>query len=211
MQDRHGSRGATTVELVVAMTIFSLLALMAARNHIALADSAGRAARSTERVAAVRLAAYSLEGQVRSGDAAMADTTGTAAAAGCSASGNSAMCLRVSSRYAGQTRCRQWQVLPDPAAAGTAYLRTRGYSPAWSTDGDVEAWRVAARGLVPATSTAQPFTLTTPAGGLTPVVQVRLVAADPDPRIGPAVVATTVTPRNLLYGLPSTACSGAAP
>jgi Tfp pilus assembly protein PilE len=208
---RKDSRGSTTIELVVALSVFSVLALLAARSHIAVAQGAGRVARSADRVAAVRLAEYTLEGQLRSGDAVTADTTGTAGAAGCATAGSGTTCVRVSTQYGGRTRCAQWQVLPDPAAAGRAYLRTRGYSPTWSTDGDVEAWRVPARGLVLPTAAAPPFTVTTAGTGGKPVLQVRLAADDPDGLLGRAVVATTLTPRNLLYRTASTTCSGAAP
>ncbi len=208
---RPDSRGSTTIEVVTALSIFSLLALLAVRGHIAVAQGAGRAARSADRVAAVRLAEYTLASQLRSADAVSADATGTAGAAGCTAWGTGTTCVRVSTQYAGRTRCAQWQVLPDPAAAGTALLRTRGYSPTWSTDGDVEAWRVPARGLVPPTAPAPPFTVTTAGTGGTPVLRVRLAAADPDRLLGPAVVATTLAPRNLLYRSASSTCSGAAP
>jgi hypothetical protein len=43
------------------------------------------------------------------------------------------------------------------------------------------------------------------------VLRVRLAAADPDRLLGPAVVATTLAPRNLLYRSASSTCSGAAP
>ena len=211
MRRHRDSRGSTTMEVLVALSVFSVLAVLAARSQISVAQSAGRAAKDADRGAAVRLAEYTLEGQLRSADAVVSDTTGTAAAAGCATLGSGTSCVRVSSRYGGGTRCMQWQVLADSAASGTALLRTRGYSPTWSTDNDIDPWRIPARGLALPTSAAPPFTVTTAGTGGSTVLSVRLVAPDPAGVLGPSVVATTLTPRNLVYRAASTTCSGAAP
>jgi Tfp pilus assembly protein PilE len=208
---RRRDRGSTLVELVVGMCLFAVLAAVATRTHVSVAQETGRAARAADRATAVRHAQYTIENQLRSADYLDVDTSGTAAAAGCTSTAAGTSCVRVASQYSGTARCVQWQVLPDPAAPTTAYLRTRGYSPTWASDADIEGWRVPARGLELPTAASQPFAVTTAGTGGTKVLTVRLVADDPDRRTGAAVATATLTPRTLAYRPASTLCSGSAP
>lgn len=216
---RRDSAGTSLVEVVVGMSIFAVVAALAVQAQVAITKGATQTMVRGDRVAAVRLAQLSLEGQVRSAEALVADTTSpTAVAAGCAVLGTStatstpASCARVTLPVAaGTRRCVQWQVLPDASATGTALLRTRDWSPTWGTDGDIEAWRTVAKGLATPSASAPPFTVVTAANGK-PQLTVQLTAADPDGRLGASAVATTLTPRNLLYvSSTPTACTGAAP
>jgi prepilin-type N-terminal cleavage/methylation domain-containing protein len=198
--------GMTLVELVVAMAVFGLLALVATRAQIAVARDTTRTLLSAQEVSAVRLAVDTLDRQARSA-VSLADDS---ALAGCGGLGAGTTCLRLSTVFQDRDRCAQWQVLADASAPGTAYLRTRGYSPSWATDGDVEPWRTLARGLRTPTAAAPPFVVAPLTGGV-PTLTIEITAPDPASRGGLATISTSLTPRPLLYGTPSTACSGAAP
>jgi prepilin-type N-terminal cleavage/methylation domain-containing protein len=198
--------GMTLVEVVVAVAVFGVLALVATRTEIAVVQDTARTMLSGQEVAAVRLSVDTLDRQVRSGVALLND----ASAAGCAALGAGTNCLRVSTVFQNRSRCAQWQMLADPSAPGTSYLRTREYSPTWTTDGDVEPWRTLARGLRTPTTSSPPFVVTPLTGGGT-TLAVEITAPDPASRGGPATISTSLTPRPLLYGTPSSTCSGAAP
>jgi prepilin-type N-terminal cleavage/methylation domain-containing protein len=211
MPARHGPAGRrddglTLVELVVAMAVFGLLATVATRAEIAVVRDTARTMRSGQEVGDVRLSVDTLDRQVRSAVALFSD----ASAAGCTALGAGTTCLRVSTIFQNQPRCEQWQVLADASAPGTAYLRTRRYSPTWATDGQVDGWQTLARGLTAPTGSTPPFVVTTPAGG-GPTLAVAITAPDPASPGGLATISTSLTPRPLLYASASSTCSGAAP
>jgi prepilin-type N-terminal cleavage/methylation domain-containing protein len=198
--------GMTLVELVVAIAVLGTLALVATRAEIAVVQDTARTMLSGQETAAVRLSVDTLDRQVRSGVGLLSD----ASAAGCATLGAGTNCLRVSTVFQNRARCAQWQMLADSAAPGTAYLRTREYSPTWTTDGDVEPWRTLARGLRTPTASSPPFVLTPfTGGGMT--LNVEITGPDPASRGGLATISTSLTPRPLLYGTPSSTCSGAAP
>jgi len=200
--------GMTLIELLVAMTVLAVVAAISTRATIMIARSVTTATQSADAVGEVRLALGSIERQVRSGNV-MFSPAGEPTSQGCQVYGtNGGSCMRVYTQVAGVRRCVQWQVLAASGATGRAFMRTRSFSPAWDTDGDVGSWRTVARGLQLPSASSPPFVLQ---GGSTMyssrLLDVAFVV--PDPRGGGRTVtlASSLSGRNTTYGFDNSLCS----
>jgi type II secretory pathway pseudopilin PulG len=203
---RRDDRGMVLAELAVVILISGIVAALAARFVISFSTDAGAATATAGRVDSVRLALDGLERQVRSGDALYIEPPdGT-----CAAYGSGGNCVRVATEADGTTSCVQYQLIPDPAGAGSYRLRTRVYSLNWASGGSVGAWRQVANALAPPTAAAPPFSLAQQSGGGSQVLTVQFTAPAATAGSAPINLVATFAPRNALYGS-STACSGGAP
>jgi hypothetical protein len=203
---RSDERGMVLAELAVVIFISGIVAVLATRFVISFSMDAGAATATAGRVDSVRLALDGLERQVRSGDALYIEAPdGT-----CAAYGSGGNCVRVATEVNGTTSCVQYQVVTDPAGAGSYRLRTRIYSPNWASDGVVGAWRQVANGLAAPTNAAPPFSLAQQSGVGSQVLTVQFVAQAVTQGSAPIKLGATFAPRNVLYG-GSTACNGGAP
>lgn len=153
MRSRRRDDGFTLLEMLVAMSVFGLVMVMAMTAVVTLHRDTQRVADDESAVTQVRAALTSIDRQVRSGNVLYApgnelETAGCTADSATATSGN---CMRIYTQSNGDPRCVQWQLLSD------GLLRTRSWSPTWETDGVVSGWKTVARGLV--TTNADPFTL----------------------------------------------------
>lgn len=151
--DRSDEGGFTLIELVVAMSVFGAVMVMAMTAVVTLQKDTNRIANEESAVTQARSALTDIDRQVRSGNVLYApgnelETAGCTATSATATSGN---CMRIYTQANGNQRCVQWQVL------GTGELRTRSWSATWQTDGIVTSWKTVARGLV--TTGGDPFTL----------------------------------------------------
>ena len=203
---RSNDRGMILAELAVVILVSGIVAALAARFVISFSMDAGAATATAGRVDSVRLALDGLERQVRSGDALYIEAPdGT-----CAAYGSGGNCVRVATEADGTTSCAQYQLLPDPTGNGSYRLRSRVYSPNWTSDGVVGVWRQVANGLAAPTSAAPPFSLAQQSGVGSQVLTVQFAAPTATPGSAPIKLVATFAPRNALYGS-STACNGGAP
>ena len=208
--------GFTLLELVVTMSVFGgVMALVFAVLGTVQRDTVRVADRETA-VTSSRQAVAQIDRQVRSGNVLFAPgneaegqphgTAGCSSPVGNPSVGN---CMRVYTQSNGAERCVQWQVTPDPAVPGTSSLRTRSWSPTWSTDAIVSDWSVVARGIVSAGQ--PPFALQ---GGSTAYnsrlldVRVRVKVKDSDRT---EEVATSLSGRNTFYGYDPNTCNPVPP
>lgn len=198
--------GLTLIELLVSMTIFTVVAALSTQGTLMIAESVRRNTSTTQSIAEVRLALGSIEREVRSGNAVFNPVDEAAENAACQTYGlTGGSCLRVNTQVNGVRRCVQWQVMPDSGAAGPALLRTRTYSPAWQTDGDLGTWRTAARRLQLPTTASPPFQrpdASTAYG--TRLIDVTLIAAGNG---RPVTLTSALTGRNTTYGSGSSQCT----
>jgi len=180
--------GVSLVEVLVTMTIFSLI--MAGIYTVLITvqrqskDISGR----EETVGNARLATEQMDRQIRSGNVLYDPAKETLP-----------LSMRVYTQANGDERCIQWQVL------GTQ-LRMRAWSPTWQTDGNVSSWGIAARGLQN-TSTTPPFALE---GGSTAygsrLVNIDLRVKDPASSGNVLQIKTSLSGRNTLYGFDPGIC-----
>jgi len=218
-------RGLTMIELLVAMTVFSIAVVLAFSAVIIVMQKSGDAQRSADAQAELRIALAQIDRQVRSGNVLFSPADETVPS-DCEAVGlYSGTCMRIYTQSNGAQKCVQWQLMEDPAATttpATYLLRTRSWDPGWATGGGaVSGWGVVARGLHyvdpdPATleagDTTPPFTLSTAlvAGGVTAygdrMLVVHLESLDTR-RDHPIAIDSSITGRNTSYGYNSGQCS----
>lgn len=181
--------GVTLVELLITMIIFSLVMAMTygvlitvqrqTKDQIARADAVGDA----------RLALQQIDRQVRSGNVLYNPSTEPLP-----------LSMRIYTQANGDQRCVQWQVVGG-------LLRSRSWSPTWTTDGLVGDWGVVARNVVN-TSASPPFALQ---GGSTAygsrLVDISLQVKSPDSGGEPINVTSSLSGRNTAYGYDPGVCT----
>lgn len=201
--------GVTLIELLVSMTIFSIVL---AGSYTVLITVQRQTADSVARADAVgnaRLALEQIDRQVRSGNVLYSPAgetiPGASAADQCQASGtNAGTCMRVYTQANASQKCVQWQVLP-----GANVLRVRSWSPTWTTDGKVTGWGIVARDVIN-TAANPPFALT---GGQYGARLVSLSLQVKSPQAGgqPIDVDSALSGRNTAYGYDPGTCSPIPP
>jgi prepilin-type N-terminal cleavage/methylation domain-containing protein len=204
---RADESGLTLPELLVVMLVFGLVAALATQATVMLASSVRSTQGTANATAQVRFALSSIERQVRSGDV-LFSPAGEAGTGSCQAYGTTAgSCMRVYTHANGSGTCVQWQVIPDSTDPSSAVMRTRTFSPAWQTDGTIQAWQVVARGLQLPSATAPPFTLQ---GGSTPfaarLLDVTVTAPDTGQNGRLVSLTSSVAGRNTTYGYDTSLC-----
>jgi prepilin-type N-terminal cleavage/methylation domain-containing protein len=201
--------GVTLIELLVVMAVFGLVAVLSTQATIMIARSVSATRARAETTSQVRLALNSVERQIRSGNVLFNPAEEATTTAGCQAFGaTGGSCMRVYTQLGGIRRCVQWQVIPDASASGLAMLRTRSFSPAWQSDSDVSAWRIAARGLQLPSAANPPFVredLSTTYGSR--LLNVTFVASDPQGSGHAVTLTSSMAGRNTTYGFDATLCS----
>lgn len=223
-------KGLTMIELLVAMTVFSIAVVLAFSAVIIVMQKSGDAQRSADAQAELRIALAQIDRQVRSGNVLFSPADETVPS-DCEGVGSyRGTCMRIYTQSNGEQKCVQWQLMKDlPATTtpATYLLRTRSWDPGWATGGGaVSGWGVVARGLHyvdgadPATlepgDTMPPFTLSTAIvlGGVTPygdrMLVVHLESLDTR-RDRPIAIDSSITGRNTSYGYNSGQCSPVPP
>jgi len=208
------------VELLVAMSVFSLAVVLAFSAVITVVRQSTQAQRSADAQSELRIALAQIDRQVRSGNVLFSPADEPTWVASCTAVGTySGTCMRIYTQSNGTQKCVQWQLMPDPAPTatpGTYLLRSRSWAPNWQTGGTVDGWGVVARGLnYTAGVTPAPFTLSTAlATGVTPygdrLLQVHLESLDTR-RDHPIAIDSSITGRNTSYGFNSGQCTPPPP
>jgi hypothetical protein len=197
------------MELLVSMAVFTLVAALCTQATIQIADSMRRTASATQAITQVRLALGNIERQVRSGNVLFNPVDEAATTSGCQAYGTTGgSCMRVSTQLNGVSRCVAWQVIPDPALAGLALLRTRSYSPTWQTDNDQGAWFTSARGLQLPTASTPPFqrpNASAAYGGR--LLDVTLIASGTGASGQAVTLTSSLEGRNTTYGSEDSQCT----
>ena len=183
--------GVTLVELLVSMTIFSVIISIIYGVLISVQKQTADTVKRADAVDQVRLGLSEIDRQVRSGNVLYNPIFETLP-----------MSMRVYTQANGLQRCVQWQI-----ASGV--LRTRSWSTTWQTDppGAVSAWRTIARNVVN-TSSDTPFVLS--GAGVTAygsrLVDVRILVKDATAGGRPTEVVSSLSGRNTLYGFDPGVC-----
>lgn len=206
--DPGGEAGYSLVEMLVAMVVFGVAISVVYSAVLLVQRQVDDVAGSAEAAGQVRLALAQIDRQVRSGNVLYSPEDEDDHVASCeSVTGSDAgTCMRVYTQADGVERCVQWQVLPDPAAAGTDLLRTRSWPPSWLTGGGVSEWSTVARGLVPAPS-ASPFRLQADGAYGSRLLKVHLEAVDRRRAGKPVVLTSSLSGRNTNYGYDMGRCT----
>jgi prepilin-type N-terminal cleavage/methylation domain-containing protein len=182
--------GVTLIELLVSMTIFSLVIAGAYSALITVQRQTRDQTSRADAVGEARLALQTIDRQVRSGNI-IYNPTGA---------GELPMSMRIYTQANGDKRCVQWQV------AGNV-LRSRSWEPV--IGGAVSGWSVVARYLVNESAPiTQPFTLQ---GGSTAygsrLIDITLRVKSPTARGEPIDVTSSLSGRNTAYGYDPSTCN----
>ena len=144
-------QGTTLVELVVSMTIFSVVIAIVMGALITLMTVSNGAFTRADAQSEIRTGLADISKQMRSGNVLFSPKDEPLAVHSCikAADGTDrGSCMRIFTQTNGIPRCVEWQVLEtSPGGNGKAILRTRNWDPLWSTSNDVTPWRTVARGL----------------------------------------------------------------
>lgn len=205
----HRDAGVTLIELLITMIVLVMGSVLALQVTVGLVRNLREVRLYSDTLAAVRLGLGSMERQIRSGDVLFNPVSEAAINPDCAAWGTqSGSCMRVYTQVDGLKRCVQWQIVADPAVAGTALMRSRSFSPTWSTDGDVGAWRTVARGLTPPSAAVAPFTLSSTSSAYSNrLLSVRLIALDAGRSGRDTTIETALSGRGTVYGGDASLCS----
>jgi type II secretory pathway pseudopilin PulG len=192
LRERNRADGGTTlVEILISMTIFSLALAMVYSVLITVQKQTKDQTSRADSVGNARLALQQIDRQVRSGNVLYNPATETLP-----------LSMRVYTQANGDQRCVQWQVY-------NGKLRSRSWSPTWTTDGQVSAWTVVAHDLVNTTATP-PFALQ---GGSTAygsrLADVTLLVKSPTAGGKPVNVTSSLSGRNTAYGYDPGVCNPA--
>lgn len=190
-EGRRGDKGTTLVELLISMTIFSLALAMVYSVLITVQRQTNDQTSRADSVGNARLALQQIDRQVRSGNVLYNPASETLP-----------LSMRVYTQANGDQRCVQWQVF-------NGKLRSRSWSPTWTTDGQVSAWAVVAHDVVNTTATP-PFALQ---GGSTAygsrLADVTLLVKSPTGGGKPVNVTSSLSGRNTAYGYDPGVCNPA--
>jgi len=207
-------RGWTLVELIISMTIFTVLVAIVMSILVTVsAQTKDNLARSRA-VDQARIGLMQIDRQVRSGnvisDPAAESTAGSGVPGYYS--------LRVYTQTDGVFQCVQWRVR-YPASSDYGVLEYRSWKPSWQVTGGVQAWRVVARNVVKPTgafdeadaTTWPPFFVETSdaeTASEAQTIRVTLRVKDPSQRSSsqPGTVTSVLTGRNTVYGYPADSC-----
>ena len=205
--------GFNLVELLIAMTIFSvLIASLTALMIAMMAQSKDNFAR-TRSVEQARIGLSQIDRQVRSGNLILDPALDGVSQSGVPANYS----LRVYTQEGGVEKCVQWRVIFPTTAAQIGDLQYRSWAPGapstatdWSLVAD-NVMRPASPFSSTDSSTWPPFWVDTSitAGTEAQNIRITLRMKDPEARADakPAAVSSVVTGRNTVFGYSSINCS----
>lgn len=191
-------QGVTLVELLISMTIFSVVLGIVYGILISVQKQTADTVRRADSVDQARIALSELDRQVRSGNVLYNPIFEVLP-----------MSMRVYTQANGAQRCVQWQI-----DAATKVLRTRSWTTTWQTDGTpAPEWKITARNVVNKTTDSPlPFALqgsTTVYGSR--LVDVRILVKDARAGGKPVEVKASLSGRNTQYGYDPGVCSPVPP
>lgn len=203
---RSGDDGVTLVELLISMTIFSIVIALTYSVLLTIQRQTKDTTARADSVGDARVVLQQIDRQVRSGNVLYSPaneigTTGcTATTVAPSLTPNAGNCMRIYTQANGDQRCVQWQVTGG-------VVRSRSWSPTWETDGLVSDWAVTAHNTVN-TASSPPFILQ---GGATAygsrLVDIELRIKNPQSKGAPVNVTSSLSGRNTAYGYDPGICS----
>lgn len=190
----------TLIELLVSMSIFSMVIAIAFSALIAVQRQTGDTTARSDSVDQTRLGLAHMDRQIRSGNV-LFDPANEAAL-------GFPMSMRIYTQANADNKCVQWQI-----SAGQ--LRMRSWSPDWPAVGStLSGWSTVARDVVnDATVTADtPFRLVGATSAYSArVVDVLLRVKSPKAGGKAVDVTTSLTGRNTVYGYDQNVCSPIPP
>ena len=202
-----GDSGLSLVELLVTMMLTTLIMSITFTVTMTVQRQTADNQARQRSISQAELAMARIDRQVRSGNV-LFNPDAEDVVAGASVcpdpvkNDNSGSCMRVYTQANGNQKCVQWQVL------GGA-LRTRAWSPAWRTDGQVTGWATVANSLANDPAASPPFRLTG-SGAVTAysarVVDIKLLVRDPKDVGRTTEVQTSLSGRNTIYGYDQSVC-----
>jgi len=204
--------GFTLVELLVSMTIFSVLMAIILSLMITMMYQAKDNLGRQRAVEQGRLGLAQIDRQIRSGNLILDPLNDGVAESGVPANYS----LRIYTQEGGDDKCVQWRVI-FYGSSQYGQLEYREWSPADTTT--VTPWsRVASNVVAPQATFAAadsqswpPFWVDTtlPTGTDAQNIRITLRMSDPDAKTGskPQVLTSVITGRNTVYGYPSLTCN----
>ncbi len=210
---RHEEDGFTLVELLISMTIFSVLMAIILSLMITMMYQAKDNLGRQRAVEQGRLGLSQIDRQIRSGNLILDPIHDGAAVSGVDPNYS----LRIYTQEGGNNTCVQWRVkFPDPTSE-YGQLEYREWDPVDTTT--VTPWSRVASNVVAPTATLSatdpqswpPFWVDTtlPTGTDAQNIRITLRMKDPDAREDskPQVLTSVITGRNTVYGYPSLTCN----
>lgn len=205
----RGDTGITLIETLVSMAVFSVAISIVYSAVILVASKTRDVEGSAEATSQLRQALAQIDRQVRSGNVLYSPANEVKPTSCTPLSANSGTCMRVYTQTDGVARCVQWQILADPAVAGTNVLRSRNWAPDWKTSIDpnrVSSWETVSRGLV-GTASAAPFALGGGTASGARLLNVRFEAVDARRGSAPTIITSSLSGRNTNYGYDAGQCT----
>lgn len=217
---RLDDEGFTLVELLVAMTIFSVLMAIVTGVMIMLLNLTKETIARSEAIEEARIGVSQIDRQVRSGNVILDPANESVSTSGV----GPYYSMRIYTQEDGTPKCAQWRVI-DQDGDGYGNLEYRTWNPAYPVVVDVSPWGVVAHNLVqmnaaPITaadikpadpSTWPPFWVDESATGNTEAQFVRITLRLKDPGTAAdtkaTAVTTVVTGRNTVFGYPTNSCA----
>ncbi|WP_061962165.1 PulJ/GspJ family protein [Demequina flava] len=212
--ERDQAGGYSLTELLIAMTIFSILMALIFSLFITMINQAEDNLARTRSVEQARLGLSQIDRQIRSGNVILDPALDSYAQSGVAANYS----LRVYTQENGEDKCVQWRVIHHDAGSRYGDLEYREWDagdPSTAT-----SWFNVANNVVDSGATAidpadsetwPPFWLDTtlPTGSKAQNIRITLRMGDPGEREGanPSVVSSVVTGRNTVYGYSPDYCS----
>lgn len=188
--------GYTLVEMLVAMAVFGVAMALVMSTLVTITRQTRNTLGRSESIENARLGLSQIDRQVRSGNLFQDPT-------------DSGMAIVVFTQADAGRRCVEWRVETDGS------LRTRGWSPTWATDSDVDPWTTYARGLVNRApgggQSAVPAFVKTTVGSSQPVLTVNLLVRDRNDEGKYVEIASTFSGRNTLFGYDPVVCQSVPP
>ena len=202
-------KGLTMIELLVSMTIFSVVIALVMSAVISLMNLSNEAFDRADAQSEIRMGLADISKQVRSGNVLFSPKDEPTHVSSCTEPNDGTdrgSCMRIYTQTNGVPRCVQWQVYAvPPGGNGNAILRTRSWDPDWTTTNNVTEWRTVARGLTLNTA-SPPFELE---GAATPydrrLLDVGLMAFDADKNLN-VTIESSISGRNTSYGYDTGRC-----
>lgn len=194
--DRDEDSGLTLIEVLVSMSIFSIVIAISYGALIAIQRQSRDTTARADAVSESRLGLAQMDRQIRSGNVLFDPAN--------EADLGYPMSMRIYTQANAENKCVQWQLADGE-------LRMRSWTPDYPAPGSTKsAWSTIARDIVndPAQALDTPFTLAGASGPYSArVVNVYLKVKSSKSSGKPVDVKTSLTGRNTVYGYDQNICS----